>query len=249
MATTDWRGSRRAWAVTGGALAPFVLCATFALFRDSITTATAAVVLVLVVVCAAASGDRVAGLVAALSSGAWFDFFLTEPYHTFAIDGADDVEVTVLLLVIGALVSEIAIWGRRQQGRASVREGYLQGVLATAESISMRSESPERLAGLVADRIAEVMGVSHCRFVPGAVHDGRYAVLERDASLTRNGHTVPVDRGLPTNEETALPVRAGSETLGYFLLTSASEQARPSMEQRRVAIILADQMAAVLGST
>jgi len=80
------------------------------------------------------------------------------------------------------------------------------------------------------------------------VHDGRYAVLERDASLTRNGHTVPVDRGLPTNEETALPVRAGSETLGYFLLTSASEQARPSLEQRRVAIILADQMAAVLGS-
>jgi hypothetical protein len=152
----------------------------------------------------------------------------------------------VLLVVIGALVSEIAIWGRRQQGRASVREGYLQGVLATAESISLRSESPERLAGRVADRIAEVMGVPHCRFVPGSVHDGRYAVLERDASLTRNGHTVPVDRGLPTNEETALPVRAGSETLGYFLLTSASEQARPSLEQRRVAIILADQVAAVL---
>lgn len=248
MATTDWRGSRRAWVVTGGAVAPFVLCAIFAGFRDSVTTATAAVVLVLVVVCAAASGDRAAGLVAALSSGAWFDFFLTEPYHTFAIDGADDIEVTVLLLVIGGLVSEIALWGRRQQARASVREGYLQGVLATAESISVGTESPDRLAGHVADRIAEVMEVTHCRFVRGSVHDGRYAVLERDGSLTRNGHTVPVDRGLPTDEETVLPVRVGTETLGYFLLTSASEKARPSMEQRRVAMILADQMGAALGS-
>ena len=248
MTTRDWWGIRRPWAVVGGAVAPLVLCAVVASVRDSITVTTAALGLVLIVVSAAATGDRVAGLVAALSCGAWFDFFLTEPYGSFTIDSADDVEITVLLVVIGALVSEVAIWGRRQQGRASVRAGYLNGVLATAESISLRDESPERLASHVADRIADVMDVTRCRFVLGSVHDTRYAVLERDGSLTRNGHTVPVDRGLPTNEETALPVRAGSETLGYFLLTSASEQARPSMEQRRVAIILADQMAAVLGS-
>ena len=52
------------------------------------------VVLVLVVwvVAAAATGDRPAGVLAAVSAGAWFDFFLTEPYLRFTIADADDIK-------------------------------------------------------------------------------------------------------------------------------------------------------------
>lgn len=35
------------------------------------------------------------------------------------------------------------------------------------------------------------------------------------------------------------------ETLGHFVLTSASDVARPSLEQRRVAVLMADQVASV----
>ena len=62
---------------------------------------------------------RPAGLVAALSSGVWFDFFLTEPAGRFAIAKADDIEVTVLLVLIGVAVPEVALWGRRQQARVA----------------------------------------------------------------------------------------------------------------------------------
>ena len=37
-------------------------------------------------------------------------------------------------------------------------------------------------------------------------------------------------------------------TLGHFLLTAASEIARPTLEQRKVAVLLADQAGSVLQS-
>ena len=42
----------------------------------------------------AATGDRFAGLLAAVSGGVWFDFFLTEPYLRFTIEDRDDIETT-----------------------------------------------------------------------------------------------------------------------------------------------------------
>ena len=124
------------------ALLPLVTCAILAGFRDSITAATAALVLVLWVVAAAASGDRVAGVLAALSGGIWFDFFLTEPYQRFTISDPDDVEVTVLLVVIGVAVNEIALWGRRQQAGAARRSGYLEGVVEHREGGGRRRHTP-----------------------------------------------------------------------------------------------------------
>ena len=60
------------------------------LVRDSISAATGVLVLVLVVLTVATAGDRVAGFLAAVSAGAWFDFFFTEPYLTFAINDPDE---------------------------------------------------------------------------------------------------------------------------------------------------------------
>jgi K+-sensing histidine kinase KdpD len=53
-------------------------------------------VLVLWVVAAASTGVRLAGVLAALSSAVWFDFFLTAPYLTFVIIDRADIETTVL---------------------------------------------------------------------------------------------------------------------------------------------------------
>lgn len=240
----------RPWVITIAVVTPLVTCAVLSGFKESVTAATAALVLVLLVVAAAATGDRVAGFAAALSSAAWFDFFLTEPYNTFAIRDPDDIEIAVLLVVIGAAVTEVALWGRRQQERASRRAGYLDGVLRTAEAISVHDESPQAVVETVAGQIADVLGVSRCRFVAGPVKDVRLALLEHDGSVIRNGRPVRVERdGLPTDEETALLVRRGGETLGHFVLISASDIVRPSSEQRRVAILLADQVGAVLGGT
>ena len=125
----------------GAVVLPLVTCAVFATVRDSITAATVVLVLVLWVVAAAATGDRTAGLLAAVSGGAWFDFFLTAPYRQFAIKGSDDIEATILLVVIGLAVTEIALWGYRQQARAAGRSGYLEGVLGAARLVVGRGHA------------------------------------------------------------------------------------------------------------
>src|SRR2546428_173356 len=82
------------------------------------------------VVAVAATGYRPAGFLAAASAAAWFDFFLTRPYERFTITRREDIETTVLLLVLGIAVTEIAVWGRRQHAAASRRAGYLDGINA-----------------------------------------------------------------------------------------------------------------------
>jgi hypothetical protein len=72
-------------------------------------------------------------------------------------------------------------------------------------------------------------------------------VLGRDGSVTRSGLTLDVDRsGLPIDEVILLPVQVGGRQRGYFTLTAASRVSRPSVQQRRVAVLLADQLSALL---
>jgi GAF domain-containing protein len=73
------------------------------------------------------------------------------------------------------------------------------------------------------------------------------AVLDHDGEVTRGDHAVDVDRvGLPSNDFIAIPVRRGSRVVGHFLLTATSHATYPSAEQRRVAVLLADQVAAAV---
>ena len=92
--------------------------------------------------------------------------------------------------------------------------------------------------------------MSRCRFANGPVCDDRLPVLDHDGGVRRGGHPVNVDRdGLPTDDDIALSVVRAHEVLGHYLITSAAEITRPTLEQRRVAVLLADQTAAALAST
>jgi len=111
--------------VAAAAVIPLLACSILALFRDSIANTNAALGLVLLVVAAASTGIRLAGILAALSTAAGFDYFLTEPYNTLNITDRADIVTAVLLLLVGTAVTEVALWGRRQQARASREQGYL----------------------------------------------------------------------------------------------------------------------------
>ena len=130
-------------------MAPLVACAVLALFRDSVANTNAALGLVLLIVAAAATGIRAAGIVAALSSAAWFDFFLTEPYNSFKITDRADFETAVLLVLVGVAVSEVALWGYRQQARVSQEQGYLAGVCSAATVAAGRTST-----GSLIDQVA-----------------------------------------------------------------------------------------------
>lgn len=237
-----WRSTSVVRAVA--VLAPLVACLLLAGFRATVPAASAVLVLVLLVVAVAATGDRLGGVVAAVSSGVWFDFFLTEPYNTLAIDDPDDIQAAVLLVLIGLAVTELALWGRRQQQQAARRSGYLDGVVSAAASVAQADSGPAKAVDVVAAHIADVLGADTCRYVAGPVHDPRVAILDHDGVLTQNGHQRDVDRtGLPVDEYVGIEVRRGPRVIGYFEVVAATRSVRPSGEQCRVAVLLADQVA------
>ena len=66
-----------------------------------------------------------------------------------------------------------------------------------------------------------------------------------DEGAIRTDYEVDVERsGLPADEYVAVPVQRGPDVVGHFLLTATSHLAYPTREQRRVAVLLADQVAA-----
>jgi Domain of unknown function (DUF4118) len=228
-------------------LGPILIGALLATVRGFTTNDNAALVLVLVVVAVAATGHRLAGVLAAVVSAASFDFFLTQPYLQFAIVERDDVETLVLLTVIGLAVTELALWGRRQQTRSSVREGYLAGLVSTAQLAASGGLSPEALIELVGRQLSEVLQLDACRFdLAPSFREDRPRLLP-DGTLIWRGHPVDVNHdGLPTLDEIELPIIAGGIDNGRYLLTSTSAVRRPDLEQRLVAVTLAEQVGAAL---
>ena len=235
------------------AVLPLVTCAILAGIRDDVTAATAALILVLWVVAAAASGDRVAGVLAALSGGVWFDFFLTEPYQRFTISDPDDVEVTCAAGRRSAWSSTRSRCGGAASSLALPgRSGYLDGVLRAARLVSEGDTPPlgldRRWSLARSPMCSEPTGLPLRSRVPSTTRASR--LLDHDGEVTRGGHVVYVDRnGLPlSSEEVAIVVRRGPDILGDFVVTSASHMTYPSKEERRVAVLLADQVASVLPS-
>ncbi len=181
-------------AVLAGLAAPLALAALLVPFRDSFPNTDAALALILVVVAVAANGYRPAGILAAVSAAAWFDFFLTRPYERFTINSRADIETTVLLLVIGVAVTEIAVWGRRQHAAASRRAGYLDGIHAAAQAAATGS-SASVLIDQVAGQLTRVLSLESCRFQYGAAGLGRPARMRPDGTIIAADQPWDVDAG------------------------------------------------------
>ena len=233
--------------IAGSIVVPVLACWLLSLGRNSIVNTNAALGLVLLVVAAASTGIRVAGIAAALSAAAGFDFFLTEPFRALTIHSSADVETALLLLIVGAAVSEIAIWGRRQQAKASREQGYLDGLLGTAAAVAAGTATPTELINLVANQIVVLLQIDECRF-DAAVHYGLPA-LSGDGTLTRNGHSVDISRkGLPTDTLFALQIRYAGIVYGHYILNASTRVVRPSRAQLRVAGMLAEQVGGALAT-
>jgi K+-sensing histidine kinase KdpD len=232
-------------AALAGLAAPLALTAVLIPFRDSVPNTDAALALVLVVVAVAAAGYRLAGIVAAVSAAVWFDFFLTVPYERFSITRHTDIETTVLILAVGVAVTEIAVRGRRQHAAAARRAGYLDGINAAARAVATGTEA-QQLVQQVCDQLTRLLGLTACRFQDGAAGIGHPPRLLRDGRVaTATRIWDPGREGLPPGRDTELLAESGGLLQGRFLLTPGPE-ARPTLEQRLVAVGLADQAGAAL---
>lgn len=227
--------------------APLALAAILVPFRASFPNTDAALAMILVVVAVAANGYRLAGILAAVSAAVWFDFFLTRPYERFTINQRNDIETTVLLLVIGVAVTELAVWGRGEHTAASRRAGYLDGINAAAQAVATGG-SAAALTDQVTGQLTRVLSLQSCRFQYGVAGLGQPARMHHDGSVTAAHRTWDVDaEGFPPNTNLELLVESGGVFQGRFLMTPLPD-AHPTLEQRQLAVALADQAGAALAT-
>ena len=235
-------------AVVVAVVAPLALAAILVPFRASFPNTDAALAMLLLVVAVAANGDRLAGILAAISVAVWFDFFLTRPYERFTITRRTDIETTILLLIIGIAVTELAVWGRRQQSAASRRAGYLDGINAAAQSVATGG-SPSALIDQVSGQLTQLLSLQACRFQYGAAGLGQPARMHHDGTVTVARQAWDVDtQGFPPGTDIELLVQSGGVFQGRFLMT-ALPGARPPLEQRLLAVAFADQVGAALATS
>ncbi|HET8987576.1 MAG TPA: DUF4118 domain-containing protein [Humibacillus sp.] len=241
--TRNWLADHPSWTRWAAALLPVAVGAVLVLWRGEMSQSTAAMVLVLTVVAAAATGDRLAGVIAALAAAGSFDFFLTVPYGSFSIHQRDDLELAIVLVGVGLAVTELALWGRRQQAASLRREGYIQGLTQLLDLPSDTSETAR--ADAISAAITRTLGADRSEWVPG--HPSALdAKVESDGEVWAGGRPLAVARaGLPTESCTAVPVTRRGMPLGHFRVVASTHVVRPTPEQLRVAVLLADRMSAV----
>lgn len=213
-------------------------------FRPPLDGSHVALALVLVVAGVSALGLRGAGIAAAVTTGLAFDFFWTQPYGSLTIGNAGDIATVLLLVVVGAAIEQLSWWGRRQHADAARRQGYLSSLREVA--VSGPGDGDTHLAA-VCTALTTILDADRCTFDLGA--GDASTTLQPDGTVVRDGRVLPVDRdGLPTDDSLTLPVTTDLGEPAHFTVTAASHVARPSVEQRHVAALLAALSASRLGA-
>jgi K+-sensing histidine kinase KdpD len=236
------RDSPLAYGIAG--LVPVAVGAALVAVRGEVVTANLALIMVLTVVLAGAFGGRGPGAFAAIAAAMSFDFFLTQPYQSLTIDRADDIETTIVLLVIGLVVGQVAV--RANIARRVARRGAddIQRVHRIAE-LGASGAPCDTIVEEVQRELTDLLHLRGCRF-DRSPSNGWLPVLQRSGTVTGvqihyfAGH----DFALP-EQGVELPVRHGGVELGHLVLQPDPTHGVP-LEERLVAVTLADQLGATL---
>lgn len=115
------RATRRqtVFAAVGGALGSVLVALALIPVRASIGPASVALALVLVVVGAAAFGGRIAAAIASAAAALSFNFVHAAPRYTFHLRNTADVVTSVLMILVGIAVGEVAVRRFRTAWRGS----------------------------------------------------------------------------------------------------------------------------------
>jgi len=229
-----------------GGFGPIAAAALLVPIRGDIINANVALVLVVVVVVAATTGGRAAGAYAAVISALSYNFFFTRPYLSLNIDSADDVETTVLLLLVGLLVGQLAVRAIASRSEARESRGEIARIHRMAE-MAARGDDPADVLLAAQAELSDLLGLRSCRF-EAPPYGSSVPRLERSGALSAYpGGTRRFAHGafeLPA-DGVELPVLARGQQVGRFVL-EPTPGVGASLVRKVVAVALADQVGAVL---
>lgn len=222
-------------------VAPVLVCLAMVVVRDDIDRSTATLVLVLPVVLVAVIGGTGPATLAAVVSSLSFDVFLTRPYYRADIHAAEEVETTLILLVVGVAVGQVVARETRSRARSTVRAGQLDALVTVVTAAAQQLPEPE-LAERTESALSDLLDLREAHWSPG-YHGVAHPVLTRTGALveesgpSRTGY----DTGLPATG-VELPVTTDGRELGRFVLVPA-HHTPISREERRAAVAIADAFA------
>ena len=228
-------------------LGPLSVSGLLVAVRGDFFATDASLVLVLSVLAAAIVGGRWGGVVSAAVAALCFDFFFTRPYYSFTINTRDDLETTVVLLVVGMVVGELVVRARRSQRIAIEHQREIDQIRRVAE-LAAGGGSNGRMITVVERELIDVLGALAARF-----ERPPYAT-----TLVRLGHgvlTIPANNGTPQRpggprNEVELPVWGQGREIGRLVVVlphHATASTVPS-DARALAIALVDQLGAMLAA-
>lgn len=232
------------WVGFGG-LAPVLTAMALVGLRGSMLNANVALILVSIVVVTAAGGGRAAGAAAAVGAALSFDFFHTQPYLQLQISSADDVETTLLLFAVGLIVGHIAASRRRAYRSANAGHHEISRIHRVAELAAQGEDAADVIMSAQTELTA-LLRLQECRFEAPPFTEP-LTQLERSGTITSQLHRLqPGGLELPA-EGLELPVLGRGNLLGRFVLRPTAGTG-VSLEERVVAVALADQVGAVLAA-
>ncbi len=239
----EWR---TAIGVVIGGFGSFVVAGALVPFRGDLTSANVVLAMVIVVVLAAAVGGRSIGILGAFVSATSYDFFFTHPYGSLKIDRLADIETTVLLLVSALIVGEVTVRALRSNSSAAMARGNVRRIRRIAEQIAAGIEIREVVLCVRVELIG-LLGLQGCEFETPPFRS-LVPRLDRSGTIeSAKRRLVDGQFALPP-EGVELPVRGRGRTLGRLLL-HPDPNVGVSIEQRLVAVALADQLATALVGT
>jgi hypothetical protein len=227
------------------AFGPMLVVGALVSFRDDIASANIALVFVVVVVLGAAVGTRWSGAIAALISAMSYDFFFTHPYQSLKIESSDDIQTTVLLLVIGLIVSELVIFSRGHRRASEQRRDAITRLHRVAELVASDA-APEDVVRAVQDEVTGLLSLRGCRF-ERPPFTSELPHLERNGAIGGDHlHWMGGEYALPTRGA-EIPVLGRGQTFGRLVL-EPDPSVGVSIEERVVAVALSDQLGAALAA-
>ena len=145
VAEADPLASR--WVSYLASIAMTALATVFAIAVDSkINIPNLSLVFVIPVIVAGVSSGIGPSLCSAVLGALAFNFFLTEPRYSLAVDDVSNVWAIALLFVVGIIVSGVAFTSRRRaeeaallRRQATVLESYSRDVIAAKDEASIAS--------------------------------------------------------------------------------------------------------------
>jgi K+-sensing histidine kinase KdpD len=228
-------------------LVPVAVGAALVSLRSELVSTNLALILVVFVVFGGVIGGRLGGALAATTAVLSFDFFLTRPYLSLHISSADDVETTLLLLLVGLIAGQLAI--RSQSHRTAAERGRSEiHQLTRIADLVARGEDPADVLLAAQAELTTLLGLETCRF-EAASTGTVLARLERSGAVAgrREWRFAGQDFALP-KDGVELPVLSHGRPVGRFVLIPRPDVG-VSREARVVAVAIADEVGAALAQT